>query len=54
VEATEEGFWAIEGNTNDKKGVIENGGMVCKKYYNLSTTNVYFATPIWESILTLR
>lgn len=33
--------YTIEGNTNANNGVVDNGGMVCMKAYNISYSRIY-------------
>jgi len=47
--------YTIEGNTNDKKGVIPNGGMVCKKEHSYYDTTIKYGRPnfsLAEDIMT--
>jgi hypothetical protein len=46
IETTDTHFTTIEGNTSPQFGVVENGGMVCKKTYPLTYNRIGgFARP---------
>lgn len=43
----------IEGNTSNKSGVVDNGGMVCKKSYNLNNSVIVgYGRPLYKDIET--
>lgn len=42
--------YTIEGNTSSASGVVDNGGMVCKKEYNISYSRIYgYGRPSYDS-----